>query len=68
VGSPTQGVRGGPAAGWRNAAAYLRDPLPYLEGVARTGGPVVNVPFPRAHSFHFLTWSAASLSTSMRRL
>jgi cytochrome P450 len=44
-----------PAAGWRNAAAYLRDPLPYLEGVARTGAPVARVPFPGGHSFHFVS-------------
>jgi cytochrome P450 len=55
VASQSQGVRGGPAAGWRNAAAYLRDPLPYLEGVARTGGPVANVPFPGGHSFLFVS-------------
>ena len=48
-------MRGGPAAGWRNAAAYLRDPLSYLEGVARDGGPVANVPFPGGHSFFFVT-------------
>jgi cytochrome P450 len=48
-------VRAGPAAGWRNAAAYLRDPLAYLEGVARAGGPVAHVPFPGGHSFLFLS-------------
>lgn len=47
-------MRHGPAAGWRNAAAYLQDPLPYLEGVARAGA-VTRVPFPRHHSFVFVS-------------
>ena len=52
--SPTGAVRHRPAAGWRNAAAYLRDPLPYLEGVARAGA-VTRVPFPGHHSFVFVS-------------
>jgi len=52
--SHTGAVRHGPAAGWRNAAAYLQDPLPYLEGVARAGG-VTRVPFPGHHSFVFVS-------------
>ncbi len=48
-------VPGPGGAGWRNLARYLRDPLGTMEGLAANHGDVVYVPFPRGHSFFFVS-------------
>ncbi len=44
-----------PGRGWQNAAAYLRDPLGYMESLRRSSGDVAFVPFPGGHSFVFVS-------------
>jgi len=41
--------------GWRNAGAYLRDPLGFMTSLRRSQGTVVDVPFPGDHDFVFLS-------------
>ncbi|HEU0192945.1 MAG TPA: cytochrome P450 [Gaiellales bacterium] len=41
--------------GWRNAGAYLRDPLGFMTSLRRSHGTVVDVPFPGDHDFLFLS-------------
>jgi cytochrome P450 len=42
-------------AGWRNAAAYLRDPLGFMTSLRRSLGTAVDVPFPGGHDFVLLS-------------
>src|SRR3954470_4295014 len=49
-----QAARSGAGAGWRNAAAYLRDPLGYMDALD-DGSGCTHVPFPGGHSFLFVT-------------
>ena len=44
-----------PGTGWRNAAAYLHDPLGFMTSLRRSRGLVVDVPFPGGHDFVLLS-------------
>jgi cytochrome P450 len=43
------------SVGWRNAAAYLHDPLGFMTSLRRSRGTVVDVPFPGGHDFVLLS-------------